>query len=209
MLDTWNSFYSIHAALRSAVGFVHVSGLVAGGGCAITADLATIMRGARQRGGTDRRAACTEADARDCRRPDSSPRRSAGVCCLPLTSTRISTRASSGSRWRMLVMLLVNGALMLAGEKRVTRGEPRAWTRLHYHRRDEPGALGTHHAWRERRFRISVDIWTTIARCSFHARCLESTLSTAGWFARLRGSRWHGAARPWCAGRRGAPDRVC
>jgi hypothetical protein len=32
----------------------------------------------------------------------------------------------------MLAVLVVNGALMLAAEKRVTHGEPRAWTRLHH-----------------------------------------------------------------------------
>ena len=40
--DTWTSFYSNHAMLRTTITFVHVGGLMAGGGCAITADLATI-----------------------------------------------------------------------------------------------------------------------------------------------------------------------
>ena len=41
-IEFWNSLYSDHAALRSVVEFVHIGGLLAGGGCAITADLATI-----------------------------------------------------------------------------------------------------------------------------------------------------------------------
>src|ERR1041385_1724383 len=37
-LETWASIYSNHAALRTTIGFVHVGGLVLGGGCAISAD---------------------------------------------------------------------------------------------------------------------------------------------------------------------------
>ena len=42
LLDSWTSLYANHAALRTAIEFTHIGGLVAGGGCAITADLATI-----------------------------------------------------------------------------------------------------------------------------------------------------------------------
>src|SRR5262249_9470751 len=41
-IEGWSTFYSAHASLRSAVEFVHVGGLLAGGGCAVAADLATI-----------------------------------------------------------------------------------------------------------------------------------------------------------------------
>ena len=42
LLESWASLYANHAALRTGVEFLHLGGLVAGGGCAITADLATI-----------------------------------------------------------------------------------------------------------------------------------------------------------------------
>src|SRR5581483_11567238 len=42
LIDGWNAVYANHAALRTGVEFVHIGGLLAGGGCAITADLATI-----------------------------------------------------------------------------------------------------------------------------------------------------------------------
>lgn len=42
MVDAWASMYSNSAALRSALGFAHVGGLVAGGGCAIAADLGAL-----------------------------------------------------------------------------------------------------------------------------------------------------------------------
>src|SRR5262249_6045507 len=42
LLDSWTSIYSNHAALKTGIAFMHIGGLVAGGGGAITADLATI-----------------------------------------------------------------------------------------------------------------------------------------------------------------------
>lgn len=47
LIDTWSSVYSNSPALRSAIGFAHVGGLLTGGGCAIAADLAT-MRAMRR-----------------------------------------------------------------------------------------------------------------------------------------------------------------
>jgi hypothetical protein len=41
-LESWTSLCANHAALRTAVDFAHIGGLVTGGGCAITTDLATI-----------------------------------------------------------------------------------------------------------------------------------------------------------------------
>lgn len=42
-LAWWSSVYSDSAGLRTAVGFAHVAGLLAGGGCAIAADRMTIL----------------------------------------------------------------------------------------------------------------------------------------------------------------------
>lgn len=42
LIDTWASVYSNSPALRSAIGFAHVGGLLTGGGCAIASDLATM-----------------------------------------------------------------------------------------------------------------------------------------------------------------------
>jgi uncharacterized membrane protein len=41
-LDLWASVYSNHAVLRSAVDFLHVGGLLGGGGAAIAADRAAL-----------------------------------------------------------------------------------------------------------------------------------------------------------------------
>jgi hypothetical protein len=42
LADTWASIYSNSAALRSAISFAHIAGLVGGGGCALAADRATL-----------------------------------------------------------------------------------------------------------------------------------------------------------------------
>jgi hypothetical protein len=35
LLEAWTSLYANHPALRTGIEFVHVGGLVAGGGCAM------------------------------------------------------------------------------------------------------------------------------------------------------------------------------
>jgi uncharacterized membrane protein len=131
MFETWNSFYSTHAAIRTVVGFAHIIGLVAGGGCAITADLATIIH-ARDR------AAARSTQLHLLERTHAIV--VGGLIALTLSglllfAADIQTYLPSRVFWikmTLLALLIVNGALMLAGEKRVARGEPRAWTRLHH-----------------------------------------------------------------------------
>jgi len=42
LLQTWGSFYANHAAIRTLVAFVHVGGLILGGGLAVAADRAVL-----------------------------------------------------------------------------------------------------------------------------------------------------------------------
>jgi hypothetical protein len=42
LADSWASIYANSAALRSAISFAHIAGLVGGGGCALAADRATL-----------------------------------------------------------------------------------------------------------------------------------------------------------------------
>src|SRR4051812_3886193 len=43
LANTWASIYSNSPAIRSALAFTHVAGLIGGGGCAIAADRATLL----------------------------------------------------------------------------------------------------------------------------------------------------------------------
>jgi hypothetical protein len=130
-IQTWSSIYSDHATMRTAVEFVHIGGLVAGGGCAITADLATI-------GKSRDRAAVRATQVHLLERTHAIV--VSGIAALTasgvlLLAADLDTYLHSTVFWLkmgLFALLLANGALMLAGERRVKRGDPRAWTRLHY-----------------------------------------------------------------------------
>lgn len=130
VLDAWTSLYSNHALLRSTIAFVHVGGLVLGGGCAITADLATIE-------------AVREGPMGRTTQLHVLKRTHAivvtGLIALVasgalLVAADAETFLHSRMFWvkmGLMALLIVNGLVMLAGERRVQRGDARAWGRLH------------------------------------------------------------------------------
>jgi uncharacterized membrane protein len=131
LIESWSSLYANHAALRTAIEFMHIGGLVVGGGCAITADIATII--AVREGPAAR---TTQLHLL---------KRTHGLVVLGLVALSISgvllfaadveTYLYSRIFWikiGLMVLLLANGALLLVGERQANRGEPRAWARLHY-----------------------------------------------------------------------------
>jgi hypothetical protein len=130
LLDTWSSFYSNHAALKSVIEFVHIGGLMLGGGCAITADLATIE--AVREGPIGRTSQFHVL------------KRTHVIVVVGLAALFVSglllfaadleTFVHSRVFWLkmvLLVMLLANGVVMLVAERRVRRGDVRAWRHLH------------------------------------------------------------------------------
>ena len=131
LFESWASIYANHAALRTAIEFMHVGGLLAGGGCAVTADLATI-RAARE--GPAARTVHLQLLKRTHRLVV------AGLAALAtsgvlLFAADVGTFLYSRIFWLkmgLVALLVVNGALLLAGERHVQRDAPRAWTRLHY-----------------------------------------------------------------------------
>jgi hypothetical protein len=130
LLDTWSSFYSNHAALKTAIEFIHIGGLMIGGGCAITADLATIE--AVREGPIGR-----SSQFHVLKRTHTIVvigLAALFVSGLLLFAADVDTFVHSSIFWlkmALLVMLLANGGAMLAGERRVRRGDVRAWRYLH------------------------------------------------------------------------------
>lgn len=130
-LETWASLYANHAALRTAVEFTHIAGLLAGGGCAIAADLATI-HSAREV------AAARATELRLLQRTHTLVvlgLASLFVSGALLLAADVETYWYSRIFWLkmgLVVLLLVNGALLLRGERQVGRGDTGAWARLHY-----------------------------------------------------------------------------
>ena len=131
IVESWASLYANHAVLRTAIGFLHVGGLVAGGGCAIAADLAT-MTAAREAPV----AQVTELQVL---------KRTHRIVVVGLValfgSGVLLLAADADTYWysrmfwlkmALIGLLLLNGLLLLAGERQVRRGEVGAWKRLHF-----------------------------------------------------------------------------
>jgi len=128
-LEWWSSLYSNHAALRTAVSFAHVGGLLGGGGCAIVADRATLMLPR-----DDARAHLAHLD---------SIRRAHQVVLGGLVLLFVSgvlllgadfdTYIASRIFWLkmgLIVALLANGALLVRVERHVTAPQSSDWLRL-------------------------------------------------------------------------------
>jgi hypothetical protein len=131
LLESWSSLYANHAALRTGVEFVHIGGLVAGGGCAITADLATII--------ASRDSSATRTTQLQFLSSTHQIVLS-GIAALAfsgllLFAADVDTFLYSRIFWvkmGLMILLIANGALLLRVEDRVKRGEPSAWARLHH-----------------------------------------------------------------------------
>ena len=131
LIESWASLYANHAALRTGIEFMHIGGLVAGGGCAITADLATITA---VRGGSAERTTQLHL-LKQTHRIVVLGLVALVMSGLLLFGADVQTFLYSRIFWLkmgLMVLLLINGLLLLRGERQVRHGEPQAWARLHY-----------------------------------------------------------------------------
>jgi hypothetical protein len=125
----WASVYSNHAALRTAVTFAHVGGLLGGGGCAIAADRMTLVA-LRQ----DSATRATQLRAlRNTHRVvlvGLSVVIASGVLLL---AADLSTYLHAWLFWlklTLVTLLLANGAVLLKAERQAEAGVPSGWTWL-------------------------------------------------------------------------------
>ncbi len=120
LLESWTSIYSNHAALRTGIEFIHIAGLVGGGGCAIAADLVALS----VTGDASAQGATVELLAR-----------THGVVLLGLAALLVSglllfaadveTFLYSRVFWLkmgLIALLLVNGVLLRRRNRQVARG---------------------------------------------------------------------------------------
>lgn len=129
LVEIWASVYANHAALRTAVEFVHVGGLVGGGGCAIASDRATFValgqplpsRGAHLRALSNvHRIVVIGLIA-------------AVASGVLLFASDLDTFLYSTIFWLkigLVALLLVNGALLVRAERQAEQGDESAWSRL-------------------------------------------------------------------------------
>lgn len=128
-LETWGSFYANHAAVRTAVGFMHVGGLLGGGGCAIAADRIALMT---VRQPLPARPAHLES-VRNSHRIVIAGLVLVTVSGLLMTAADADTFIHSEMFWikmGLFAMLLVNGVLLLRAGRQAELGDERSWRRL-------------------------------------------------------------------------------
>ncbi len=125
----WASLYSNHAALRTAVVFAHIGGLVGAGGCAVAADRATLLALRRH-----------EAERRHQVEALAGTHRVVIVGLVGIVisgallfAADVQTFLPSRIFWikmTLILLLLVNGAMLTSAERRASRGADDAWGRL-------------------------------------------------------------------------------
>jgi hypothetical protein len=131
LLDTWSSLYSNHAALRTSIDFLHVGGLVAGGGCAVAADRMILM------------AIRDDSSAREARL--STLKGIHRIVLVGLVVVIASGVLMFGAdvdmfivskvfwlKMGLMLLLMVNGLVLVRAERRVEEGDQSAWTPLKY-----------------------------------------------------------------------------
>jgi uncharacterized membrane protein len=131
LLDTWSSLYSNHAALRTSIEFLHIGGLVAGGGCAVAADRMTLMAIRNDAGTRALRLAALKGIHRVVL---------AGLVVIIVSGVLmfgadVDMFLYSKAFWLkmgLMLLLMANGAVLVRAERRVEHGDPTAWTQLKY-----------------------------------------------------------------------------
>ena len=130
LFDVWTAFFSNHALLRTAIAFIHVGGLMLGGGCAVAADLATIE--AVREGPIGR-----SSQLHVLKRTHTIV--VTGIVALVVSGALLFAADADAFlhsrvfwlKMALMASLLANGFVMLLGERKVMRGDTRAWGRLH------------------------------------------------------------------------------
>jgi uncharacterized membrane protein len=129
LLDTWASLYANHPVLRTALAFGHVGGLVVAGGAAVEADRLTLRRARRVSHVEDALFESNNA----AHRTVVTALVAVVVSGILLFGADVDTYLYSKVYWTkmtLMVLLLANGALMLRAERRIDRGDARAWAAM-------------------------------------------------------------------------------
>lgn len=129
LVITWGSFYANHAAIRTAVLFAHIGGLVAAAGAAMTAD-----RGILKAIHLDARGRTTQLEAiQSTHRVVITGLVFIAISGPLLFASDLDAFLSSKLFWTkmtLFALLLVNGAVLTSAERRAAGGEAGAWFTL-------------------------------------------------------------------------------
>jgi hypothetical protein len=126
---SWASFFANHGIVRTLIGFMHVGGLLASGGCAIAADRATLL--ARRLGLAER---MTQLGAlKGIHRIVVGGLFLIVVSGLLLFASDFDTYLYSKLFWTkmsLVALLLANGALLIRSERQAEGGNAQGWSWL-------------------------------------------------------------------------------
>ncbi len=128
-LETWASFFANHPAVRTTIGFAHVGGLLAGGGCSIFADRTIIKTSFLEL--ADRTPSLQ--GLKGIHRIVVAGLMAIITSGLLLFASDPDTYLHSRLFWTKMgltVLLILNGALLIRAERSVARGSARSWSRL-------------------------------------------------------------------------------
>jgi len=129
LLQTWGSFYANHAAIRTIVAFVHVGALIAGGGLAVATDRALLK--AVPNDESSRRSLLETLQGAHSLVVGSLVLIT--ISGLLLFASDFDTFLYSRFFWikmALVALLVVNGVVLWAAERRALAGDHRAWATL-------------------------------------------------------------------------------
>jgi hypothetical protein len=123
LADTWSSIYSTSPAIKSALAFSHIGGLIAGGGAAIAADRTTLLAMRRGQDALDREL----EHLHHVHLFVIAGLALVIVSGVLLTFADLDAYLSSPVFWikmALVVVLMANGALVMRGGRRTHAGDP-------------------------------------------------------------------------------------
>lgn len=125
-VESWAAFYDKHQLVSVTVRYLHLAGLLVGGGTALATDR-HVLRAAR-RGESERAASLAALDASH--RIVVPALALVALTGLLMTASDLPTFLGSRIYWSkmgLVTLLLVNGVGLLAAERAVSRGRARGW----------------------------------------------------------------------------------
>jgi uncharacterized membrane protein len=128
-IETWASFFANHGIIRTLVGFMHVGGLLASGGCAVAADRATLL--ARRLELAERMSQLGKL--KSIHRIVIIGLALIVISGLLLFASDFETYLYSKLFWTkmaLVALLLTNGALLVRAERQAEGGSVQAWSWL-------------------------------------------------------------------------------
>jgi len=128
-IESWASFFANHGVVRTLIGFMHVGGLLASGGCAVAADRATLL--ARRLGIAERRMQL--GSLQGLHRIVIGGLALIVISGVLLWASDFDTYLYSKLFWTKMALfglLLANGALLIRAERHAEGGSVQAWSWL-------------------------------------------------------------------------------